>query len=353
MNFHVQRQIRQNRSEKLIVSIYVDDGLIAGSTQVAVDSFLRSLASEFEIVMSSLDSFLGIQIEQCESVRRIRVTTTSNRTRQLMVLSTAPLRISCPNIAYAVSKVARSMAEPTIFDRISGKRIFRYLPNVSTEIHQTTIIPKTGHDTVIDKHLASGWSKKVNGASGASARFVEYLPKTPAVRLPHGHGIDVSGAFTFRQRTVVSLLGLFELSTRSGERPEGRSELAAAQLAVKHINTRKLLPGYTLELLTNDTQTLTDWKKRLLNLMGRSAVEGNPSVREFGIPSDSIIVPATSINASSLPTEIMNTDIVMPDMPMVNAPEEMYGESAMQTTHANKSKSASRNQDVLPNKLKE
>lgn len=52
----------------------------------------------------------------------------------------------------------------------------------------------------------------------------------------------------------VSLLGLFELSTRDGIRPEGRSELAAAQLAVRHINERQLLPGYTLELLTNDTK---------------------------------------------------------------------------------------------------
>lgn len=52
----------------------------------------------------------------------------------------------------------------------------------------------------------------------------------------------------------VSLLGLFELSTRDGIRPEGRSELAAAQLAVRHINERHLLPGYTLELLTNDTK---------------------------------------------------------------------------------------------------
>ncbi|XP_036145259.1 secreted RxLR effector protein 161-like [Monomorium pharaonis] len=32
-----------------------------------------------------------------------------------------------PDIAYAVSKVARSMAKPTIFDWISIKRIFRYL----------------------------------------------------------------------------------------------------------------------------------------------------------------------------------------------------------------------------------
>lgn len=52
----------------------------------------------------------------------------------------------------------------------------------------------------------------------------------------------------------VSILGLFELSTRHGVRKEGFSELAAAQLAVQHINRRGLLLGYTLKLLTNDTK---------------------------------------------------------------------------------------------------
>lgn len=56
------------------------------------------------------------------------------------------------------------------------------------------------------------------------------------------------------RRNKVSVLGLFELSTRTGTRPEGQSELAAAQMAIKHINDRSLLPGYTLELLTNDTK---------------------------------------------------------------------------------------------------
>lgn len=57
----------------------------------------------------------------------------------------------------------------------------------------------------------------------------------------HGHG-------------KIVLLGLFELTTKLGPRPEGLSELSAAQMAVQHINRKQLLPGYTLELLTNDTQ---------------------------------------------------------------------------------------------------
>jgi hypothetical protein len=52
----------------------------------------------------------------------------------------------------------------------------------------------------------------------------------------------------------ITVLGLFELTTRAGERAEGRSELAAARLAVSHINEKRLLPGYQLELITNDTK---------------------------------------------------------------------------------------------------
>jgi gamma-aminobutyric acid type B receptor len=52
----------------------------------------------------------------------------------------------------------------------------------------------------------------------------------------------------------ITVLGLFDMTTRAGERPEGRSELAAARLAVRHINERQLLVDYQLELITNDTK---------------------------------------------------------------------------------------------------
>ena len=59
-----------------------------------------------------------------------------------------------------------------------------------------------------------------------------------------------------KKLSKVSLLGLFEMTTHLGTRWEGKSELAAAELAVKHINERGLLPGYILELITNDTQVI-------------------------------------------------------------------------------------------------
>lgn len=56
------------------------------------------------------------------------------------------------------------------------------------------------------------------------------------------------------RKGVVSILGLFDLTNRTGIRPEGNSELVAAQMAVQHINKLGLLSGYVLELITNDTE---------------------------------------------------------------------------------------------------
>lgn len=53
---------------------------------------------------------------------------------------------------------------------------------------------------------------------------------------------------------VVYILGLFELTTKWGRRLEGESEMAAAKLAVDHVNALNVLPGYSLELLVNDTE---------------------------------------------------------------------------------------------------
>lgn len=63
------------------------------------------------------------------------------------------------------------------------------------------------------------------------------------------------------RKGVVSILGLFDLTNRSGIRPEGQSELVAAQMAVKHINKLGLLPGYVLELITNDTEVCLTFNK--------------------------------------------------------------------------------------------
>ena len=48
--------------------------------------------------------------------------------------------------------------------------------------------------------------------------------------------------------------GLFELSDTPVGITYGQSELAAAQLAIRHINQQRILPGYKLHMFYNDTK---------------------------------------------------------------------------------------------------
>lgn len=59
------------------------------------------------------------------------------------------------------------------------------------------------------------------------------------------------------QKVNVTILGLFELTQKNEPRPEGPSELQAAQLAIDKINQMELLPKFHLRLHHNDTQVNT------------------------------------------------------------------------------------------------
>ncbi|XP_073949061.1 gamma-aminobutyric acid type B receptor subunit 3, partial [Choristoneura fumiferana] len=105
--------------------------------------------------------------------------------------------------------------------------------------------------------------------------FVEGLPKSTSNR-------------------IVSILGLFELSVGESPRAEGASELAAAQLAVQHVNQRALLPGYRLHLITNDTKCdpgvgvdrffhalYTERESRMVMLLGSACSEVTESIAKI------------------------------------------------------------------------
>lgn len=61
------------------------------------------------------------------------------------------------------------------------------------------------------------------------------------------------GPFKEGKNETVFFLGLFELTTKRGRRIESASEVFSAQLAVEHLNKLRILPGYSLRLLVNDT----------------------------------------------------------------------------------------------------
>lgn len=53
--------VRQRNGKKLIVAIYVDDGLIAGSDEREIDVFIDQLRRNFKIITGTLSNFLGMQ----------------------------------------------------------------------------------------------------------------------------------------------------------------------------------------------------------------------------------------------------------------------------------------------------
>ncbi|XP_069356216.1 gamma-aminobutyric acid type B receptor subunit 2 [Maniola hyperantus] len=93
---------------------------------------------------------------------------------------------------------------------------------------------------------------------------------------------------------IVSILGLFELSIGDFPRADGMSELAAAKLAVHHVNQQTLLPGYKLHLITNDTKCdpgvgvdrffhalYTERESRLVMLLGTACSEVTESIAKI------------------------------------------------------------------------
>ncbi|KAL4710598.1 hypothetical protein ACJJTC_003234 [Scirpophaga incertulas] len=93
---------------------------------------------------------------------------------------------------------------------------------------------------------------------------------------------------------IVSILGLFELSVGDSPRADGRSELAAARLAVAHVNSRGVLPGYKLHLITNDTKCdpgvgvdrffhalYTERESRMVMLLGTACSEVTESIAKI------------------------------------------------------------------------
>ena len=54
--------VRKTKTSKLIVVIYVDDGLVTGTDETKVEEFLNGLKTEFKITVSTAQQYLGIQI---------------------------------------------------------------------------------------------------------------------------------------------------------------------------------------------------------------------------------------------------------------------------------------------------
>lgn len=154
--------IRKTGCGKIIVALYVDDGLVAGSSQQLIDEFIKELNSRFKITTKPASYFLGIEIEnrgdgikiiQTSYVKKIlrrfgmdtckpvstpivkdstpseKVDMSYMRSNYRQIVGALAYLMVCtrPDIAYAVSIVSRSLEKPEAEDCVRLKRIMRYL----------------------------------------------------------------------------------------------------------------------------------------------------------------------------------------------------------------------------------
>lgn len=162
--------IRRRNGKKLILVLYVDDGLVAATDPHDQEEFLQELKSEFRIVSKSATYFLGIEIEQMQGRIKIHQEAYAKRILQRFnfscckPISTPMLKGSevpesrkddlsghnfpyrqvvgalmylmlgtRPDLAYSVGFLSRSLENPSIEDVIRIKRVFRYIAGTADQ----------------------------------------------------------------------------------------------------------------------------------------------------------------------------------------------------------------------------
>jgi hypothetical protein len=151
-------------NDKIILVLYVDDGIVAATNRQSINIFLDKLKEEFQITVDTLGCFLNVQIERSidgtihitqkryiEDVFRMDsanpVSTPIEKCEPLGITeestsTSAPYReaVSClmylavatrPDIAFAVAYVSRFLEKPKERHWSAVKRIFKYLRGTS------------------------------------------------------------------------------------------------------------------------------------------------------------------------------------------------------------------------------
>lgn len=151
--------------EKVMLLLYVDDGLILSRSQAAIDSLVGKLQNEFKITLGNANWYVGLEIERNRKERSIsigqrayieKIVRKYNMEDSKAISTPAdigtyltsandsdcnikfPYRSACgsltfaatvsrPDISYSVGEVCRFMANPNQLHVNAIKRIFRYL----------------------------------------------------------------------------------------------------------------------------------------------------------------------------------------------------------------------------------
>lgn len=160
--------VRRQGKEKIILALYVDDGLLAYTSEKMANCFLNELRAHFKITVKPASYFLGMEIKRYSDgsillhqkayVTRLLerfgmdkckpVTTpilkANNAQVEEEITKTFPYREAVgalsflmtstrPDIAYAISVASRNLEKPTKENILNVKRIMRYLKGTMDE----------------------------------------------------------------------------------------------------------------------------------------------------------------------------------------------------------------------------
>ena len=161
---------RCKRQEKIILALFVDDGLVAATSDKKAKQFIDELKSEFKITVKKASYFLGFEIDQgrdgsikisqasysrkliaqfgmseCRSSSTPAISESGkvvlvNKDAENKIDSDEPFSyrsavgvlmylsvILRPDVSYALSVASRTLEKPSTEDFVRVKRIFRYL----------------------------------------------------------------------------------------------------------------------------------------------------------------------------------------------------------------------------------
>jgi hypothetical protein len=159
--------IRERNGRKLLIVLYVDDGLIAATDQQDSDMFIKELKEKFKISVGDVSCFLGLEIEchsdssitvsqkgyarkilqrfgfdECKPVetpmlkdsglQEPNIKVTDFRYRQAVGALMYLMVGTRPDLAYSIGFLSRSLENPSAEDIVRVKRVFRYIAGTIT-----------------------------------------------------------------------------------------------------------------------------------------------------------------------------------------------------------------------------
>ncbi|GFU83036.1 retrovirus-related Pol polyprotein from transposon TNT 1-94 [Trichonephila clavipes] len=128
--------IRERKGRKLLIVLYVDDGLIAATDQQDSEMFIKELKTKFKISVGKVSCFLGLEIEH----HKDNSITINQKGYARKILKCFGFK-ECKPVATPMLKDCRlqksetknsdfpyrSLENPSAEDIVKGKRVFRYI----------------------------------------------------------------------------------------------------------------------------------------------------------------------------------------------------------------------------------